>query len=304
MATGLETRVLKAVSRSFYLSLRLLPAPMRRGAAVGYLLARASDTIADSSIVSPEYRMALLDGFSAQIRGEAEVLAWPDDVVSGLEDEGEAELLRRHGEVMGALNSLDTGEAKLVREVVEIIIGGQRLDLERFGDASEDRVVSLSDEAELDDYTWRVAGCVGDFWTKLGYLTMGEGFSLQPEGELLAHAVEYGKALQLVNILRDLPRDLRAGRCYLPVDDSRDHTLLMAAFERQRVVTEEKIAHGFSYSEKLRSKRLRLSSKLPAMIAKETLEGLEAISFEKLEEGYKVSRKRVYLMILGGFVSA
>ncbi|MGJ8644265.1 MAG: squalene/phytoene synthase family protein [Luteolibacter sp.] len=300
----LETQVLKAVSRSFYLSLRLLPAPMRRGAAVGYLLARASDTIADSSTVSSDRRIALLDDFSAQIHGEADVVAWPDDVISGIEHEGEAELLRRHEEVLGALSSLDVGEAKLVREVVGIIIGGQKLDLERFGDATADRVVTLCDDAALDDYTWRVAGCVGVFWTKLGYLTMGEGFSRQPEEELLAHAVEYGKGLQLVNILRDLPKDLNMGRCYLPVDDSNDRSSLMAAFEQQRAIAEEKIAHGFSYSGKLRGKRLSLSSKLPAMIAKETLQGLEGISFEKLEEGYKVSRKRVYLMILGGFVSA
>lgn len=304
MGAGLETRVLKAVSRSFYLSLRLLPAPMRRGAAVGYLLARASDTIADSSTVSPDRRMALLDGFSAQIRGEAEVIAWPDDVIAGLVDEGEAELLRSHVEIMAALVSLDAGEAKLVREVVGIIISGQKLDLERFGNASEDRVVTLSGEAELDDYTWRVAGCVGVFWTKLGFLTMGEGFSRHPEEELLTHAVEYGKALQLVNILRDLPKDLRAGRCYLPVDDPVEHHLLMKAFEEQRVVAEVKISHGVSYSGKLRGKRLRLSSKLPALIAKETLQGLGAISFEKLEEGYKVTRKRIYLMILGGLVSA
>lgn len=32
-------------------------------------------------------------------------------------------------------------------------------------------------------------------------------------------AASFGKALQLVNILRDMPADLRAGRCYLPADE-------------------------------------------------------------------------------------
>ena len=36
---------------------------------------------------------------------------------------------------------------------------------------------------------------------------------------LLANGVRFGKGLQLVNILRDLPVDLRNGRCYLPAKE-------------------------------------------------------------------------------------
>jgi len=39
--------VLKRVSRSFYLSLRVLPKKMRKPVGLAYLLARAADTIAD-----------------------------------------------------------------------------------------------------------------------------------------------------------------------------------------------------------------------------------------------------------------
>ena len=41
-------QLLSAVSRSFYLSMRFLPREMRPGVAVGYLLARATDTVADT----------------------------------------------------------------------------------------------------------------------------------------------------------------------------------------------------------------------------------------------------------------
>jgi len=44
---GLD-HLLSAVSRSFYLSMRFLPREMRPGVAVGYLLARATDTVADA----------------------------------------------------------------------------------------------------------------------------------------------------------------------------------------------------------------------------------------------------------------
>nr|MBR9810877.1 squalene/phytoene synthase family protein [bacterium] len=47
MNGDLSRKVLKDVSRSFYLSLRFLPKGFRAPTSIGYLLARASDTIAD-----------------------------------------------------------------------------------------------------------------------------------------------------------------------------------------------------------------------------------------------------------------
>ena len=96
----------------------------------------------------------------------------------------------------------------LVREVLATIASGQTLDLERFAGASRENPVVLDDDAALEDYAWRVAGCVGAFWTKLGFLTLGDRFSKSPEPELLAQGIAYGKGLQLVNILRDLAADL------------------------------------------------------------------------------------------------
>jgi farnesyl-diphosphate farnesyltransferase len=37
--------------------------------------------------------------------------------------------------------------------------------------------------------------------------------------------VRFGKALQMTNVLRDIPRDLRIGRCYLPADRLAAHGL-------------------------------------------------------------------------------
>ena len=44
------------VSRSFYLSISILPKPLRDPVALGYLLARASDTIADTAELPREGR--------------------------------------------------------------------------------------------------------------------------------------------------------------------------------------------------------------------------------------------------------
>ena len=46
-------------------------------------------------------------------------------------------------------------------ECLDIIVGGQILDLKRFGPAKEGgKLSALADNSELDDYTYRVAGCL------------------------------------------------------------------------------------------------------------------------------------------------
>ena len=53
-------------------------------------------------------------------------------------------------------------------ECLDVIVSGQVLDLERFGPAKEGgKISALGDNEQMDDYTYRVAGCVGVFWTKM-----------------------------------------------------------------------------------------------------------------------------------------
>ncbi|MBG7608781.1 MAG: squalene/phytoene synthase family protein [Verrucomicrobia bacterium] len=303
MDTGLETGVLKGVSRSFYLSLRLLPKPMRRPAGIAYLLARISDTIADSAEVPAGERLCCLENFSKQVTDGEGIRPWSAAMIEGTPDPREKLLLERAGEVIKVFVSLSAEQKELIREVIGIIISGQRLDLKRFGEAGASNPISLANDAELEDYTWRVAGCVGEFWTKLGYLTLGRKFSLQPERELLKHAVDYGKSLQLVNILRDLPEDLANGRCYLPVADPTDEKLLMGEFLKWRKIALGRVEAGFSYSADLESRRLRTASILPAMIAKETLECMDVADLKSLRKRIKVPRHRVYSMVFSALTS-
>ena len=301
-ARELEGDVLKGVSRSFYLSLRFLPAPMRRPAGIAYLLARASDTIADSATLPAAERMACLDLHARQCAGLAEAAPWPQQLIHGTPDPKEKRLLENHVRILAALRGIEPTSLDLIREVLAIIIGGQKLDLKRFGNASSQNIITLPDDASLDDYTWRVAGCVGEFWTKLGFATLGDGFSKEPLEELLKPAAEYGCGLQLVNILRDLPADLRAGRCYLPVADPHDETKLMTVFSTWRETAVRRIVTGIPYSKALRSKRLRVASSLPAFIGLDTLAMLENATFSDLEKGVRIPRKRVYSLLIRAFV--
>ena len=164
---SLETNVLKGVSRSFYLTLRLLPAPMRSAASLGYLLARTSDTIADTATIPVAERLRLLSRYAEAVANGGRCGFESEMALKAAADPREAILLERGDEILDWLARTPVAEASLVREVVAIIISGQTLDLVRFAQATETSPVALKSAAELEDYAWRVAGCVGAFWTKL-----------------------------------------------------------------------------------------------------------------------------------------
>ncbi|HVJ45048.1 MAG TPA: squalene/phytoene synthase family protein [Luteolibacter sp.] len=290
-------QILKEVSRSFYLTLRLLPKPMREAASLGYLIARTSDTIADTEGLPVQARSGLLEDYADSIAHGGPLPIWPEEML-GNATQGERALLERADAILDWLGGIDPQQARLIREVVATIIGGQLMDLRIFGCADVSNPIALPDVASLDTYTWSVAGCVGAFWTKLGFLTLGGKFSNADPDTLLEAGIRYGKGLQLVNILRDLPEDLEMGRCYLPVADPADRAELMRAFEKWRRQAVEWISDGRVYSETLGSRRLRASSVLPALIAGETLDLLEDPSWDSLQAGIKVPRRTVYRLLV------
>jgi farnesyl-diphosphate farnesyltransferase len=297
----LGKQVLKGVSRSFYLTLRLLPGPMRGAASLGYLLARTSDTLADSAALPVRERQQCLDQFRCCVSGEAGFEPWPVAVLNAVPDARERQLLENSQAILNWLGIVPEGEAMLVREVLGIIISGQELDLQRFAEATREHPVALKDDVELEDYAWRVAGCVGAFWTKLGFLTLGGRFSKSCESELLGQGVTYGKALQLVNILRDVAADLAVGRCYLPVGNPHDKPRILACHSRWLARTEEWLGAGEAYAATLRIRRLRAASALPVLLARKTVEPLRGASWEKLRQRRKIPRSAVYLSLISAF---
>lgn len=302
MSGDLQTTVLKGVSRSFYLTLRLLPAPMRGAASLGYLLARTSDTLADTATVPVSERLALLERYGEAVGSGGKAGLAGEAALKAAADPREAILLERDDEILAWLASLPVEEAGLVKEVVAIIISGQKLDLERFQEASKDRPISLRSDDELEDYAWRVAGCVGAFWTKLGFLTLGRRFSKSDDVSLLEQGIAYGKGLQLVNILRDLPGDLTTGRCYLPVAAPEDPEALSAQHARWLEKAISWVRQGEAYAATLPLRRMRAATVLPAWLALETLEAMRGADWTRLSGGIKVRRSRVYRLLWDAWI--
>ena len=162
--------------------MRVLPVAVRPQIGLAYLLARTTDTIADTELVSVQARLEALAALRGRILGETSgvlvfVKLTPDCALPA-----EKALLERVEETLRLLAELPDADRKLVREVLRIITSGQELDLKRFAEAKAQAIVALATEDETDDYTYRVAGCVGEFWTRICRLmfsrgAVGRGFS-------------------------------------------------------------------------------------------------------------------------------
>jgi len=258
--------LLRGVSRSFYLTIRLLPSPVREPIALGYLLARASDSIADTSAAEVGHRIEALQ----QLR--AGRIA-PDAVAALAEKQSvpaEAELLHRLPDLLKTL-AQSPARARL-EWVWAHILRGQIFDLERFSGNAE----PLSPE-ELDEYTFLVAGCVGEFWTRLCAERL-PGFSKHPLEELVSLGIAYGKGLQLVNILRDRRGDAAIGRVYVP--DER--------FAETKTQAAAGLDAGLRWVSAVDNRRVRFACLPPARIGLETLARIESDSGP-----VKVSRRDV-----------
>lgn len=210
--------LLRDVSRSFYLSLAILPRDLREPVGLAYLLARASDSVADTRLVPREDRLEHLSALRRAYAGEAvDVGQIAAACGAGQAQPAERRLLERIAEAAARLDRLPGPDRTHVRRVLAGITSGQMFDLEHFPGDDAAHLTALATRDDLDHYTYLVAGCVGEFWTALhvAHRRALAGWNLE---HMSAKGVRFGKALQLTNVLRDVPGDLQAGRCYLPAD--------------------------------------------------------------------------------------
>jgi farnesyl-diphosphate farnesyltransferase len=293
--------ILKSVSRSFYLSIKVLPRPLREPVSLAYLLARATDTIADTASIPAATRLTTLLAFARVIAGELDfgVVAEPlCDFAAQQSDPQEQALIENLPRCINWLEQLEPADRDDIRAVLKTIVTGQELDLRRFGDPAS--LSSLQTAAELDEYTYLVAGCVGEFWTKLGFRKSAP-FANRSPNEMINRGVAYGQGLQLINVLRDRGADRQSGRSYLPAQElaTKPGT---EVFERWLDAAEAKISAGIDYCSALTNWRIRFATALPALIGARTIALLRAAPIE--EEKIKVPRKQVRRILLAGTLAA
>lgn len=305
--------LLPAVSRSFYLSLRLLNHETRPLIALNYLMARAADTIADTAALSPDRRLESLRRFKERL---TKASGWRlGDFLGQVDIPEEAELLSQLDLIWQLYDGLEDTAKALSREVLTVILSGMELDLERFPAERSGAMACLESHAELIDYTDRVAGVVGDFWTR----AHGHGFpealgAWAQDPQTLTRAREFGRSLQLINILKDLPKDLRIGRCYIPRERlvseglTPEQLLEPGASERFHGIwlqylelAADKAQQGWRYTLSVPDgfARLRLSCALPLLIGMATLGTLRQVGALDSQVRRKIRRSQLGALAVG-----
>ena len=319
--------LLSRVSRSFDLSIRLLPKALQAPVAIGYLLARATDTVADTSALPLAERQALLDLMKEAIHTptdgseqhlQLQIHGLTQAFAAQQSHPHERALMLALPECLALLHTLSEADLASVRNVLGHITQGQQQDMTLFGRGPE-QLVALQTETDLDRYTWLVAGCVGEFWTELCGRHL-PGYALLPQDEMVHIGRQYGMGLQRLNIIRDMGADLADGRCYWPQEtlaqagltpewlaqasktraepNNWHHLETLAPIYTQWLdQTQAQLACGIRYALALQPWRLRLASALPALIGARTLSLLRQAGPAALTQSVKMPRHEVRALL-------
>ena len=310
--------VLKQVSRSFYLTMAVLPSVVARQVGLAYLFARAADTIADTGQVDRSARVMFLQQFKLQFLREDlnwdEINAVQTMMAPQQSHLGERRLLENLEGCFQVYGKLEPEDREEIRRVLPVLVSGMEMDLKTFPGDSAPQLAALSTMEDLDTYTYRVAGCVGEFWTNLMFMHLPRVRRTWDHESKTRIGIRFGKGLQLTNILKDLCKDLRNGRCYIPQEllaevGLKPHDLLEKrnagrfnpVLQRLIGVALAHLDQGWFYTLSIPRLeiRLRLACMWPILIALRTLHLLSVCdNILDPDERVKVSRFEIYRILM------
>lgn len=219
--------LLKHTSRSLYLSAKILPPSIRPAFGIAYLLCRYADTIADTALLPAPRRLYWIEKFPQLVRKpnttEQEMLTRE---LSGTSDNPyEAALITHLTDCINALEKTDPALKPYIYDVVSAVCEGMKIDLTTFPNEPTQMPGAFNTSAELALYCRLMGGKPGLFWSQLICYSAPVK---RTEETFWEYGEKIGDALQIVNILRDLPKDLQQGRCYFPRTELHDYNLTSA----------------------------------------------------------------------------
>lgn len=225
-----QAAILPRVSRTFALTIPLLPRDLAVTVANAYLLCRIADTIEDEPALSAAEKRRFSRRFIAVVAGDepgsrfAEELA---PLLSAATSEAERELVLNAARIVGLTHRFPLAQRRAMERCVAIMATGMAAFQAR------NSVRGLRDQSETDRYCYFVAGVVGEMLTEL--FCLHAPAVAENRARLMKLAVSFGQGLQMTNILKDMWEDRRRGACWLPreIFDSRGIDLALLAPERQ-----------------------------------------------------------------------
>jgi len=218
--TYLDT-LMNKVSRSFALVVPCLEKPLDYYVAAAYLICRVVDNIEDCERVL-DWKKERFAEFISLLNEPASAQGvlgfWEQDTWSGLSPDEVRMMGVDDGLTLWQIYAHVPEEvrASIRRWVGEMAEGmGRVLDPDRapYFLARND-VLIAANERDYDDYCYFVAGTVGHMVTDL--VAVHYGLPSDVTSCLHSNVEACGRALQKTNVVKDFPKDLARGVCYLP----------------------------------------------------------------------------------------
>ena len=262
-------RVLKETSRTFYIPITFLKADLKYSVASAYLVLRAIDEIEDHESIQNTTKFDLLMQLSELFKRSFTQEEYCDIIAPVKEQLPEVSI-----RLVDWIQACPEGSRSLMMETAsEMAFGMAKWAKENW---------QVHTKEDLDDYTYYVAGCVGVYLSKLWNWSYGQ----ETNEEL---AIEFGRGLQIVNILRNQKEDKEErGVSFVPDDWSRDQLFAYA---------DENLAQADAYIETLNEKSTILFCRLPLAFAHKSLaamkKGEKKMSRAEVEQTVKEVQKEV-----------
>ena len=221
-----QKAILSSVSRTFALTIPLLPSAIEKVVGNTYLLCRIVDTIEDAADLLPETKQHLSLLFLDAVLEKSLVASFVEPCLKALSDYGnqdELDLIAHTPTVLRILHTCSKEDQEAVSRCVSIMSEG----MSRFH--GKQTVTGLKDLNEFERYCYVVAGVVGELLTTI-FRNHSPRFAKNIQGQE-ALAIAFGQALQMTNILKDSPEDRARGVSWMPAD-MRQEELLRIAYQK------------------------------------------------------------------------
>ncbi|HEX6996967.1 MAG TPA: phytoene/squalene synthase family protein [Gammaproteobacteria bacterium] len=206
-----QAQILPGVSRTFALTIPVLPERLAEVVTNAYLLCRIADTIEDDVGLDNAQKSRFHERFIAVVEGSESAESFAADLTPLLSDRvlpAERDLIENTAAVIRVTHGFLPEERAALTRCVRVMCAG----MPAF--ARNRSLKGLDDLDEMASYCYYVAGVVGEMLTELFILHCPE---LERHRErLMRLAVSFGQGLQMTNILKDIWDDRSADACWLP----------------------------------------------------------------------------------------
>ena len=206
-----QTSILPGVSRTFALTIPVLPGRLAKVVTNAYLLCRIADTIEDDTALTDRQKTQFHNRFLAVIEGREDAGDFAQDLAPVLSAgvlPDERDLVRNTDRVIRVMQGFSGRERKAITRCLAVMCSG----MPKF--QRNKTLRGLRDLRELGAYCYVVAGVVGEMLTEL-FCAHSPDLA-RNRREMFRLAVSFGQGLQMTNILKDIWDDRRDGTCWLP----------------------------------------------------------------------------------------